>query len=95
MGVGTSGTEEDHVGGGIYHMQDDGQLVKMNERGYVTEALLQGYLADHPDLLAGDQIDSITPRRWLLVAREAPLASEEDGAGRWITCSWTRTPSLL
>ena len=83
MGVGTSGTEEDHVGGGIYHMQDDGQLVKMNERGYVTEALLQGYLADHPDLLAGDQIDSITPRRWLLVAREAPLASEEDGAGRW------------
>ncbi len=55
----------------------------MNESGYVTEALLQGYLARHPDLLAGDQIDSTAPRRWLLVAQEAPLASEEDGAGRW------------
>jgi hypothetical protein len=64
-------------------MRDDGELVEMNERGYDTEALLQGYLAHHPDLLAGDQIDSSAPRRWLLVAREAPLASEEDGAGRW------------
>lgn len=64
-------------------MRDDGELVEMNERGYDTEALLQGYLARHPDLLAGDQIDSSAPRRWLLVAQEAPLASEEDGAGRW------------
>lgn len=64
-------------------MRDDGELVEMNERGYDTEALLQGYLARYPDLLAGDQIDSTVPRRWLLVAQEAPLASEEDGAGRW------------
>jgi len=64
-------------------MRNDGALVEMNESGYVTEALLQGYLARHPDLLAGDQIDSTAPRRWLLVAQEAPLASEEDGAGRW------------
>jgi hypothetical protein len=64
-------------------MRDDGELVQMNERGYDTEALLQEYLAHHPDLLAGDQINSSAPRRWLLVAREAPLASEEDGAGRW------------
>ena len=82
-GVAPSGAEEDRVGGGIYHIQDDGELVKMNERGYDTEILLQGYLACNPDLLAGDQIDSAVPRRWLLVAREAPLASEEDGAGRW------------
>jgi hypothetical protein len=55
----------------------------MNERGYGTEALLQRYLARHPDLLAGDQIDSSVPRRWLLVAQEAALASEEEGGGRW------------
>ncbi|MBA3425888.1 MAG: hypothetical protein H0U04_15410 [Rubrobacter sp.] len=71
------------MSGGIYLMRDDGELVEMNERGYDTEALLQGYLARHPDLLAGDQIDSTAPRRWLLVAQEAPLASEDDGAGRW------------
>lgn len=71
------------MSGGIYLVQGDGQLVEMNERGYATETLLQGYLARHPNLLAGDQIDSSAPRRWLLVAKEASLASEEDGAGRW------------
>lgn len=71
------------MSGGIYLIQDDGKLVEMSERGYDTEALLQGYLARHHDLLAGDQIDGTAPRRWLLVAREASLASEEDGAGRW------------
>jgi hypothetical protein len=71
------------VSGGIYLVKNDGELVEMNERGYNTENLLQGYLVRYHDLLAGDQIDSTAPRRWLLVAREAPLASEEDGADRW------------
>lgn len=71
------------VSGGIYLMRDDGELVEMNERGYATEALLQEYLARHPNLLAGDQIDSSAPRRWLLVSQEMALASEEDGSGRW------------
>lgn len=71
------------MSGGIYLIQDGGELVKMNERGYDTEDLLQGYLARHHDLLAGDQRDSNTPRRWLLVAREVSLASEEGGSGRW------------
>ena len=34
-------------------MRQNGELIEMNERGYDTEDLLQGYLADHPDLLAG------------------------------------------
>ncbi len=51
------------VGGVIYLMRQNGELVEMNERGYDTEDLLQGYLADHPDLLAGDQIDEDEPRR--------------------------------
>ena len=71
------------MSGGIYLIRDNGELVAMNERGYDTENLLQEYLANHHDLLAGDQIDSTNPRRWLLVSREMPLASEEDGAGRW------------
>ena len=71
------------MSGGIYLIRDAGGLVKMDERAYETEDLLQGYLADHPDLLAGDQINTTEPRRWLLVSREMSLASEEDGAGRW------------
>ncbi|MCI0490631.1 MAG: hypothetical protein L0229_28905 [Blastocatellia bacterium] len=69
--------------GGIYLIQGDGRLVEMTEKSYDSEDLLQGLLAQYPNLLAGDQIDSNSPRQWLLVSREAALPSEEDGARRW------------
>jgi hypothetical protein len=71
------------VSGVIYLMRENGELVEMNERGYDTEDLLQGYLADHPDLLAGDQINDVEPRRWLLISREMGVPSEEDRGDRW------------
>jgi hypothetical protein len=71
------------MSGGIYLVQGDGGLVEMTEQEYASEDLLQKLLADYPNLLAGDQIDTTEPRRWLLVSREMPLASEEDGSGRW------------
>lgn len=54
-------------------MRDDGELVGMDECGYDSEALLQGYLARHHDLLAGDQINGDSPRRWLLIKPEMRL----------------------
>jgi hypothetical protein len=69
--------------GGIYLIQGDGSLVEMEETAYDSEDLLQGLLAEYPNLLAGDQVDGAEPRRWLLISREMPLASEEDGSGRW------------
>ena len=71
------------MSGGIYLIHDNNRLVEMTEQPYGTEDLLQKPLADYPNLLAGDQIDSNAPRRWLLVAREVSLASEEGGSGRW------------
>jgi hypothetical protein len=71
------------MGGIIYLIQDDGQLMEMTETGYDSEDLLQGLLAKYPNLLAGDQINSAEPRRWLLIAREASVPGEENGAGRW------------
>ncbi len=71
------------MSGGIYLVQGDGQLVEMTEQDYASEDRLQELLAEYPNLLAGDQIDSNEPRRWLLVSREVSLASEEDGVGRW------------
>ncbi|WP_027482048.1 hypothetical protein [Deinococcus pimensis] len=68
--------------GAIYLMQE-GQLVEMREQPYDSEALLQQLLATHPHLLAGDQIDQATPRRWLLVSREAAVPDSEDSPGRW------------
>lgn len=69
--------------GGIYLIGKDDQLVEMKEQPYQSEALLQGWLAKYSDLLAGDQIDGATPRRWVLVSREVPVPSEEDAGGRW------------
>ena len=71
------------MAGGIYLIQDGGRLVEMNEESYESEDLLQGLLAQHPNLLAGDQISNLQPRRWLLVSRERGLPSEEGGALRW------------
>jgi hypothetical protein len=67
----------------IYLIQGDDSLVEMTEHTYDSEDLLQRLLAQYPNLLAGNQIDSAEPRRWLLVSREVPLASEEEGGGRW------------
>jgi hypothetical protein len=66
--------------GGIYLRQPEG-LVRMVEQPYETEDVLQALLADYPDLLAGDQAEG-EPRRWLLLAREAPLGDSE-GEARW------------
>jgi hypothetical protein len=71
------------MSGGVYLIQENGGLIEMTKETYDSEDLLQGLLARYPNLLAGDQIDSSEPRRWLLVSREVPLASEEDGSGRW------------
>lgn len=71
--------------GGIFLINDDkNELVEMTEQSYDSEDLLQTLLAKYPNLLAGDQIDSKTPRRWLLITREASLPSEEGGSGRWL-----------
>ena len=71
--------------GSIYLLQQgsDGSLIEMKETSYEAETLLQRLLVDYPKLLAGEQMDSDAPRRWLLVRREMPVPSEEEGAGRW------------
>ena len=71
------------MAGGIYIIQDSGHLIEMTERAYDSEALLQELLAKYPALLAGDQIDAMAPRRWILVSRELPVPDEDSGPGRW------------
>ena len=73
----------EQVAGRIYLLKEDSKLLAMEEAPYDSESLLQKLLADHPDLLAGDQIDAEEPRRWLLVTREMAVPGEQDGAGRW------------
>jgi hypothetical protein len=58
------------------------ELVEMVEQPYEAETVLQRLLADHPNLLAGEQDDE-PRRRWLLVQRELGIAGEEEGSDRW------------
>lgn len=69
--------------GAIYLLQESGALVRMAHRSCDSEDVLQTLLAHYPALLAGDQIDSSRPRRWLLIGREVSLSTREDSAGRW------------
>jgi hypothetical protein len=69
--------------GAIYLIQRDDQLVEMQEQEYDSENLLQELLAKYPNLLAGDQMDSAEPRRWLFIAREVGLPSQEESVDRW------------
>ena len=62
--------------GGVFHITDDGRLVKLTERQYDTEDILQKLLEDYPDLLGGDQMGS-GDRRWLLVEREISVPDED------------------
>ena len=71
------------MAGGIYVLQRDKQLIELREQEYDSENLLQELLAEYPNLLAGDQIDSAAPRRWLLVGREMGVPSEKSGSDRW------------
>lgn len=69
--------------GGIFLIDDEDNLTEMNEKSYDSERMLQKLIAKFPNLLAGKQIDSGNPRRWILVSREMGLPSEEAGAQRW------------
>jgi hypothetical protein len=71
------------VSGKIYIVGTGGQLVTMEEEPYEAEALLQGLLAEHPDLLAGDQMRPSAPRRWLLISRELSVPDEVSEKSRW------------
>jgi hypothetical protein len=71
------------MGGGIYLVRGDDELVEMRESPYEAEDVLQSLIAKFPSLLAGDQYAGTEARRWLLVGREAALPDDEDAAGRW------------
>ena len=70
------------MSGDIFLLQDNGELVELNEAPYETEALLQRFLAQYPDLLAGKQMNPEAPRKWLLISREMAVPLKRSSARR-------------
>ncbi|MFM9267107.1 hypothetical protein [Tychonema sp. BBK16] len=71
------------MAGGIYLIQDDDRLVEMMEQPYDSEDQLQDLLVTYPNLIAGDQIDRATARKWLLISREVATPSDEETPVQW------------
>ena len=69
--------------GKIYVIQSDNILRALSEQPYPLEDHLQSFLAQYPDLLAGDQMNEAEPRRWLLVQREIGVPGMEGGPDQW------------
>src|SRR5260221_13424999 len=67
----------------IFLLGDDGLLTEVTSRPFDAEADLQQLLADHIHLLPGAQINRDSPRRWLLIKREAGVPDHEGGGGWW------------
>ena len=67
----------------IYILKNDGQLEAMREQSFDLEDVLQRLVADHPELLSGQQIDPDNPRRWILVNREQGISDIIGGGNRW------------
>jgi len=67
----------------MFVLKEGGGLVALKPAQFVVEDDFQRLLEEYPELLAGELIDPEEPRKWLLVAREIGVPSEEDGSNWW------------
>ncbi len=67
----------------IYTRARDGGLEPLEEEPFSTEDELQALIAEHPELLDGEQMRPGDPRRWILITREKGIAETSDAAARW------------
>lgn len=68
---------------GMFVLKANGDLIPMTASTYDSEELLQRWLADYPELLAGEQINPEEPRQWMLIQREAGVPGGEFSGSRW------------
>ena len=66
----------------IYNRGGDGGLEPLQEQPFSTEDELQALIAQHPELLDGEQIRPGDPRRWILITREKGI-SQTPGSSVW------------
>ncbi len=67
----------------IYNRSGDGGLEPLEELPFATEDDLQRLIAEHPELLDGEQMRPGDPRRWLLITREMGIAKTPDSSAWW------------
>lgn len=71
------------MGERIYTRDEHGRLEPLEEQPFSTEDDLQALIAEHPELLDGEQIRPGDPRRWLLITREQGIPEVPGSGDRW------------
>lgn len=67
----------------IYLRSQSGDLEPLEEEPFATEDELQRLLAEHPELLEGEQMRPGDPRRWIVINREQGVPEKADEGARW------------
>ena len=68
----------------IYTRDQQGRLEPLEEERFAKEDELQALIAEHPEVLDGEQMRPGNPLRWILITREQGIAkSPSDAAARW------------
>ena len=67
----------------IYTSTGTGNLEALEETSFSTEDELQALIAEHPELLDGEQIRPGDACRWILITREKGIASSSGEGARW------------
>ena len=67
----------------IYTSAEEGEFEALEETPFSSEDELQALIAEHPELLDGEQIRPGDARRWILITREKGIAASSGEAARW------------
>lgn len=67
----------------IYVLDKSNNLIEMRQQYFETEDIFQQLIEQYPNILAGDQINSNDPRRWIFISREMGVPSETGGGTQW------------
>jgi len=68
---------------GLFLIDKDNAPKRMEPRAFDSEDEFQLLIAKFPDLLTDADFGEGSPRKWLLVTREAMVPDRSDGSGRW------------
>jgi len=66
-----------------YLLTQNGGITELKETNYENEDFLQSLIEKYPNILAGDQIDLNSPRKWILISREMSVPDSENGSNQW------------
>lgn len=67
----------------IFLKGENNHLIELRESPYSSEDVFQKLIEQNPAILAGGQIEPEDPLRWILIAREMGVPSEEGGSNQW------------